>query len=751
MIIFVSLFWVLWLNFSTYVFWTDINTSKTSNQSTSAPQNKPSSDSTKDLAEKLKSYQLMGQSMYIFTWPLLVIAGSFMDNKMVYWSALWMDTLLWKLWNVMRTFANYIIWLILIFSIFTLFFWKWFEKFNPIKIIPQLAVAAILVNASWFLIWTCVDISTILTYSLWTLPTKVFNSTTSKIDKPVNNPTYSVRFGSGVSDFKLWILNPSKKNEFLPFCSLIWSGKNILLWSKNGTWDCALMVNNEYYKCNNYKTPIKVDKDWKVNWWGCSSLTFSNNNENEVTWWPLMKSLFTLYSSILNIWNLVTYNGWTGSMMLTEFIMKFIFLIALLVPLLAFAIIMVVRTVFLWMYIVVSPLIFLFTPLKEIGSKLLWKKWTLKSLCCMVFLPVFVVFAFSMSVVFLQSINLSSKDSKNTFMQHLWISWTWNKVELSIAKDKKITITVDNSVTDASFTTMFWFFNDFLLIIIKRTFGIWFMWILVFTALKSCELTKNIAGSVQNFAQGLAKSTPIIPVAWWQSIASLSQWLSNLGQLPKWKQSTQFTNNIEPWINEIQRTTSWAESEAIKTYSSKISSINASARVKSVEATLKKDKIKLSETFADIAKLKEDQKKSIAKALWISVADLDSLIKNKPKEKLNDYVTKDYKQDYIKKQLKKLITSALDDWKITLQQLEPAAKWQLKTLAGELWFNKELYDSDGKLNKENAICLLLKLWFKKDTDKDIILKAIADNMEGDKLTEDTKKKLETILNKTKCE
>ena len=51
------------------------------------------------------------------------------------------------------------------------------------------------------------------------------------------------------------------------------------------------------------------------------------------------------------------------------------------------------------------------------------------------------------------------------------------------------------------------------MLVIKRIFGIGFMWIAVFTALKSCKLTEKIAGSVQNFAQSMAKATPIIPVA----------------------------------------------------------------------------------------------------------------------------------------------------------------------------------------------------------------------------------------------
>jgi hypothetical protein len=61
------------------------------------------------LAEKIKFYQSVGQGLYSFTWPLLVIGGTFMTNQVIYGTFLGMDKQLWKMWNVMRTFANYII------------------------------------------------------------------------------------------------------------------------------------------------------------------------------------------------------------------------------------------------------------------------------------------------------------------------------------------------------------------------------------------------------------------------------------------------------------------------------------------------------------------------------------------------------------------------------------------------------------------------------------------------------------------
>gem|GEM_PF-2757403 len=47
------------------------------------------------------------------------------------------------------------------------------DKFSPAKILPQMVLASVLVNASWFIIGALLDISTITTYAVGLLPMKV--------------------------------------------------------------------------------------------------------------------------------------------------------------------------------------------------------------------------------------------------------------------------------------------------------------------------------------------------------------------------------------------------------------------------------------------------------------------------------------------------------------------------------------------------------------------------------------------------
>jgi len=92
-------------------------TAAEASKQTTQTKDKTAQDNEKAYSEKLKTFQNFWKWLYAITWPLIIIAGKFMENKIIYWSFIWMDVLLWKIWNIMRTFANYIIWLVLIFSI----------------------------------------------------------------------------------------------------------------------------------------------------------------------------------------------------------------------------------------------------------------------------------------------------------------------------------------------------------------------------------------------------------------------------------------------------------------------------------------------------------------------------------------------------------------------------------------------------------------------------------------------------------
>jgi len=737
-------FMVIWLFFN-ISFATSSNTSQWNTVET---QNKTqASNMEKNMAGQLSNAQNIGKWLYAVTWPLIIIAWKFMENNVIYGSFIGMDTLLWKIWNVMRTFANYIIWLILIFSIFTLFLWWKFEQFNPIKIIPQLVISSILVNASWFILWVCLDISSILTYSVGMLPLNVSSDTLDLDKKSV--PVFSVKYQNSKNPLKVWVKNG---DEILPFCemtALTWESWVKLLPKNSENWKCVYEYQNAYYEVSN-----EID----IPYW--KSLTWSDiwTKIETQNFWQLMKKhpwmstvLWTLYASIIDIWKLSKSSSWTSIWMITDLLFKILFLIALIVPLFTFALIMIARAIVLWMFIIISPIIFLFTSIKWIWDKLLWEKWSLKEMCCMVFLPVTVTFALSISFVFLSVLNFT------TLKTNFWIDWKGNEVYVQTDwnPDHKITIKFKDTGNDSASSALFWIFQNTILWIVKLMFAIWFMWVLVFTALKSCKIVWGIAGSIQSFAVNMAKATPVVPIAWWQSISSLQSWLGNLKAMPQWWQNKQM-QNLENMFWEM--THSGKEKEATETITKRTASLSTDA-VNTVQSWITQkvkiswnDKkiwdIKISDINSDPNKNKLIQ--DISSKFWLTTKQLEELVNDASlswKTFWDTTVEWKIKQMVKNNLLHKLFQESLKS-NITLIQLDKSWKQVIADILNKSWLLKNvtsISDSDFVANSKNLAQALKDFWV-SDSD---ISKLIVDNLIWKSIKPEDKKKIDEIIKKLK--
>lgn len=677
-----------------------------------AETNVATNNSNKD-GDKLSLYQTIWQSLYAITWPLIIISWKFMDNSVVYGSFIWMDTLLWKIWNIFRTFANYIIWLVLIFSIFTLFMWWKLEKFNPIKLLPKLVISAILVNASWFLIWACIDLSNILTYTVSTLPLKIAWKNDKLNDLQI--PKFWISFQDSDKPIKVWIVD--KAGKILPFCDMDtikeWPNEwKLEILTQN--WSCVYTYDSKYYTFNGTSKIINNLWDWV---W--TEIKWSNFNEVKNKLWEVSWILWTLYASTINIWKTVNFPAWSSVMMATDVIMKLIFLFALIIPLFTLAIILIIRTVILWMFIIVSPLVFLFTWLWDSFKNILWDKWKLWSLCCVVFLPVIVVFALSISFIFLNSITYKK------LSWNFWINWTTSWVSLSITKDNSINIEVPKTLDTAVSSSFFANFSETLLWIIRNVFAIWFMWILTFTALKSCKITSKISSSIQNFSQSMVKAAPIVPFAWWQSITSLWQGIWQVKSIPKIKQQNQFDSWIWWYIKEIENRTSWVEKEAMKTFDKHISSAWNTVKTDVSSVLEKKDKSKKKyweekiSSFIDSSWNLTTLWQSFASNLWIDWKTFTDLLKKEKNDNDLYTISSEIQKQLLKNKIKNYIQNDLLDKNVTLLQLDNNWKSKLISQLKEAWYN----EVDITQNKE-LYCVLKSLWFEHNN----IVKLMAKNL-----------------------
>ncbi|MCR5412950.1 MAG: hypothetical protein K6E76_08460 [Patescibacteria group bacterium] len=74
-----------------------------------------------------------------------------------------MDGILWNLWNICKNISNFAIGAVFLFSIFRYILQQKGELKNVIK---NCLIAGVLVQISWFLVATLIDVSTIATYGI---------------------------------------------------------------------------------------------------------------------------------------------------------------------------------------------------------------------------------------------------------------------------------------------------------------------------------------------------------------------------------------------------------------------------------------------------------------------------------------------------------------------------------------------------------------------------------------------------------
>lgn len=109
-------------------------------------------------------------------WILLGnLAGKLMTNTLIYGEFMNFDTFLWKIWQISRTFANYTIWFIFLYHILKYLLIPSAKTKSPTGIIKDLLITSVLIQASWFLVMATIDISTISLATISSLPSQVIS------------------------------------------------------------------------------------------------------------------------------------------------------------------------------------------------------------------------------------------------------------------------------------------------------------------------------------------------------------------------------------------------------------------------------------------------------------------------------------------------------------------------------------------------------------------------------------------------
>lgn len=285
---------------------------------------------------------------------------------------------------------------------------------------------------------------------------------------------------------------------------------------------------------------------WKDFFSGTNSLTISSLIEKS-KWF--VGPLVTIYSSLLNFAQLTDTNVTTTSWTSGIFIIKSLVAIALFFPLIALALVLILRIWVLWLYIVASPFIILkqtfknFLPIKWLDDYL-----SIKAVMWIIFAPVVTVAALSISLIFMTALvnGFSASDTNTSIGETLGIT----KVDDHEIGNDAISF---QWILQLEFSKLpWWEAMDWFSWLMVNFFAIGLMWMIVFAAIKANKIGEGVGQKVQDFWWKFFQTLPILPMPWWGWGLGVGSLASVLNKSPE-----RFTYNLtheaeakaETWVN----------------------------------------------------------------------------------------------------------------------------------------------------------------------------------------------------------
>jgi len=410
--------------------------------------------------------KVLGSILKFLSWFWIVpaiIAWKLMTNAWVWWETINLDKYLYVLWQMMKNFANY----------FLVFFFLWmilysFFKWKPTDVlrqtIPKLLIATVLIQASRWIIGALVDLSNVLTMTVWSISYQIIKEKNIKIEIPENTTIDLSQVHSKIEEV---VQSSGKPKEI----------------------SISIIPN-----ANSVSGPL-------------------------VYFWASVLKLFNMSYSQKDI-DLKTIS--------TKTLLGLILVFMFAVPLIVLAIVNFVRIFWIWMFIIFSPFMFIDLVFNGfLSKKVEWlKKLSFSNLIWLIFMPVAVVWMLSVGLIFTATMSqiLSGEDKKQFEKFEKQISSNFDSDSQNIIiKTPSAEIVIDKNILPIKEKVSKWILWTFWYLILFL-FIIFFLWTLLPLGFRVSELTASISDSIFKFAKDMAMVTPIPGIG--MSPAVLQKWLS---------------------------------------------------------------------------------------------------------------------------------------------------------------------------------------------------------------------------------
>ena len=446
-------------------------------------------------AKESNDFEILGLALdtivAVFSWIWVFfakLAWTFLTNKWVYGEVLWLDALLWKFRNMMKNIANFGLWFYFVYIIARWLIKQWKEEITKkLKdIILRLLVAWVWIQASWFFTAVVIDISTITLAAAWAFPSQII-SWSPQVEKSMKQ-SLSAHLNESRDYTTKW--------------------KEITIFPTDAKASSFLK-----------ESIFDVDKPQDFSWFVDKLMP----NADDVSW-----PLYFMWFSILKTDVLASLASdsvkWTKATIL-NIIIQWWTTIVYAIEMFVLCIIALIRILYLWMFIVLSPLAVLIWCIGKSWEKL-WNQWFLnklseqisfKSFFLNAFKPTIIVLWIWVASIFVSLMNGIALDSIGKDFDSQWMNF-YSKADPTTNSqsewDKTYTSILDNNLLNFTLTRAWKTLLEVALSIIT----VIIVYLIISMAVKMWwwnDFVSKKVNSIQEWIGWILGSLPVVPVAWY--------------------------------------------------------------------------------------------------------------------------------------------------------------------------------------------------------------------------------------------
>lgn len=427
----------------------------------------------------------------VLSWIWIIfakLAWELLTNKWVYWEVLWLDSILWQYRNVVKNLANYCLGFYFVYTVFSAMFKKDDISKKIKDVLLWMVVAWIWIQASRFFTAVVVDVSTVTIAAAWAFPSQVIS----------NYAGFDEEIRKSMSDKFQW--------------------PTVTTWIQY-----VLFPNNS--RANNFveQMPIKI-----ATWMTAEQVVDAIMPSADDVWWPL----YYMWVSIIDTFTINSINAASDKDLKTtilDVIIQWGTTIIYSIEMWVLCILALMRILYLWMFIVLSPIVVLLRCIQKSWTKLGWewlfafvdgftKEVNFKSFFINVFKPTIIVIWIWLTVMLVSLIKWTINSTSVFSSVPLWwvtiVSQETNGNTTNSDRKYSTSIISDSGLLTYTLEHVWKGLLDFILSIITVVL-VYFVISMAMTMGWWTDFVSKRIKKLQDWIWSTMTSIPIVPVSWY--------------------------------------------------------------------------------------------------------------------------------------------------------------------------------------------------------------------------------------------